>query len=78
MKYYSAMTEEQFVDYVSSHSETERALFSKDQVAQMLDLAGYPKEAEEASRGFKKWYSVDMSDLVSEYRKNKTHLRVVK
>jgi len=34
------MTDEQLIDYCDLHSETERALFSRQHINRMLELAG--------------------------------------
>ncbi len=76
MNYYTAMKEDEFLGYVELHSETPRALFSKSQVAQMLELAGYPVGAEGVMADMQEWYSLDMSDLVMIAR-NKKQMKVV-
>ncbi len=75
MKYYNAMPKEQFLDYCITHSETQRALFSKAQIAQVLDLAGYSDKAEEMIKYGEAWMSIDLSDLASEAM-NKTTLKI--
>jgi len=69
MKYYNHLTKNGFLDYVESHSITERALFNREQVAQVLDLAGYHERAEEVALYTQKWYSVDLSEFVEAARK---------
>ncbi len=68
-KYYSEMDTDQFLGYVEIHSKTQRALFHKTQVAEMLFLAGYLAHAIKYNEGIKEWYSLDMCDLVEEARK---------
>jgi len=57
-KYYSGMELEKLVRYCDLHSETPRALFRKDMIAQMIDYAGNPQDfpsAEEMSEAEIEW-----------------------
>lgn len=69
-KYYSGMDLKELVKYCDAHSETPRALFSKNMVAQMIDYAGNPKDFPSAkimNNADIKWYSLheDMKNLVN-------------
>lgn len=68
------MDKKEFLGYVEIHSETPRALFSKEQVAQMLEYAGHSDEAESIFKDKKNWYSIDMSQLALEAM-NKTSIK---
>lgn len=74
MKYYNAMPMEHFLAYCESHSETPRALFSKEQIAQLLDLAGYHDKAEDVMQNWKSWISIDLTDMVDEVRKKQIEM----
>lgn len=65
------MSDEEFLAYCESHSETERALFCGSQVARLLRLAGDPGDnAEEWElHRAERWFSVDLSDLCKLARK---------
>ena len=43
-KYYSHMERNELIDYCDSHCETERALFSREMVAQMIEYASCPED----------------------------------
>lgn len=61
------MTDTEFLSYCMTHSDTPRALFSAEQVARCLRLAGYEDTAktwDAAPAGT--WKSCDLSDLVRE------------
>ena len=69
-KYYSEMDLARLVGYCDIHSETPRALFFKDMIAQMIDYAGNPKDypsAKEMSKADIKWHSLheEMKTLVN-------------
>ncbi len=60
-KYYADMELEELVRYCDIHSETDRALFNKDMIAQMIDYAGNPKDyptAEEMAKASIEWHSL--------------------
>lgn len=64
---------EHFVGYCEEHSTTPRALFNKEQVALMVNLAGSPKNwprPQEIEHSIVKWHSLheDMGDLVAKYK----------
>ncbi len=68
-KYYPNMNIEELVGYCDLHSETPRALFRKDMIAQMIDYAGNPEDyptAEEMSKADIEWQSLheEMKALV--------------
>lgn len=69
-EYYSHMNLQELVKYCDAHSETPRALFSRNMVAQMIDYAGNPlgyPSAKKMNSADIKWYSLhkDMKDLVN-------------
>lgn len=69
-KYYHGMDIGILVGYCNLHSETPRALFHKDMVAQMIDYAGNPKDyptAEEMANAEIEWHSLkeEMKTLVN-------------
>jgi hypothetical protein len=69
MKYYKGgMDKDTFLRYVDAHSETDRALFSKEMVAEVCDMLGNGEIAEQVVRGIKSWYSIDMRNDVKEIR----------
>ena len=75
MKYYNGdMSKEQFLNYVEAHSQTDRALFSKEMVAELLYLCGDPNAAKSVYSGIKSWYSADLRDYVDEIRKKPANL----
>ena len=76
-EYYSAlMNKEELIGYCDIHCETERALFPKAIVAQMIDYAGCPEDwstPDEVAKGNIDWYSMheDMKGLVKLAKANK-------
>lgn len=77
-RFYSFNTREGLVGYCELHCQTERALFRKDMVAQMIEYAGRPKSfcsPEEIMNGWKGWYSLgrEMEELVKLARENKDY-----
>jgi hypothetical protein len=72
MKYYDGdMDEKMFLRYVETHSESERALFSKAMVAEIYELNDDHETAEAVSNGIKEWFSIDMREDVKEIRAKK-------
>jgi hypothetical protein len=70
LKYYSHMNLKELVRYCDVHSETPRALFRKDMIAQMIDSAGNPKDyptAKEMANADIEWQSLheEMKTLVN-------------
>jgi hypothetical protein len=68
--FYSGMSKDDLIGYCALHCRTERALFHKDMVAQMVEYAGCPKgflPPEEISRDIHEFYSLheSMEELVS-------------
>ena len=77
-KYYLCMNLKELVGYCDLHSETPRALFRKDMIAQMIAYAGNPEDfpsAKEMNKAHKEWFSLhdDMKTLVN-LCKEKHHL----
>lgn len=75
-KYYESMNKENLIEYCDIHCETERALFSKEMVAQMIDYAGYPENwstPDEVAKGNICWHVIheDMKGLVKLAKENK-------
>lgn len=68
MIYYTEMTEDAFIKYVEEHSSTQRALFSKKQIAQMLHLAGLKQDAKKIYQNGINWASVDLRSYLKMYR----------
>jgi len=69
-KYYPSMDIKRLVGYCDIHSETPRALFHKDMIAQMIDYAGNPEDYPTAEEMFKadiEWQSLheEMKTLVN-------------
>lgn len=67
--FYSHMDAKELIGYCDIHCETPRALFSKEQVAQMILLAGEPDDwdaPEDFANGIKAWYCFkeEMKELV--------------
>lgn len=56
---------ERFLGYVEEHSKTQRALFSRAQVAEMCHLHGEEGDGDDVNI---EWQSVDFTDWVSEIR----------
>lgn len=54
----------EFLHYCNAHSETPRALFSSEQVARCLWLAGQEDNAKTWDAHPGEWRSCDLSDLV--------------
>ena len=63
-------TLDSFLNYVESHSKTERALFHKNMIAEMCHLYGDDEAAEEWANGNIQFRSVDFTDWVNEIRNN--------
>lgn len=68
--FYTEMPAEQLIGYCEIHCETERALFPKEMVAQMVLLAGEPDhwaKPEAIISHAQKWYSLhgEMKELIS-------------
>lgn len=64
-----------FLNYVSSHSETPRALFSNMHIARFLELAEYPDWAENYAKnpqGFTAMHKEDITDLLNLAKENIT------
>ena len=69
-KFYPKMEREELILYCLEHCNTEKALFHKSMVAQMISYAGCPFEYNSPEKIMKKdneWYSLheDMSNLVN-------------
>lgn len=54
----------EFLSYCAAHSETPRALFSSEQIARALRLAGQEEAAATWDAHPSTWRSCDLSDLV--------------
>lgn len=64
------MTDDQLISYCDSHCESQRALFNKEQIARMIELAGNPEgypTPEDIRGGVREWISVhkEMKELVN-------------
>ena len=73
--FYPNMAREELIGYCDDHSETERALFHKSMIAQMIEYAGRPgnySSPEEILKGEQDLYSMhkEMKTLVDLARKN--------
>lgn len=69
-KYYPSMDIEKLVRYCDLHSETPRALFRRDMIAQMIDYAGNPQDypsAKEMANADIEWHPLkeEMKTLVN-------------
>ncbi len=78
--YYSQMNSEELINYCDSHSETERALFSKEQVAEMVLLAGCPEDwplPQKIATDSTTWHSLKkpMKNLVFLARQNLSNIK---
>lgn len=63
------MSDEDFLNYVEAHSDTERALFSGKQIARMLTLAGDEGAAAEWMECPGIWRAVDLREHVDKARR---------
>ena len=75
-KFYADMTREKLIGYSELHCETERGLFHKSMVAQMIEYAGRPERfisPEKIMADDRDWYAMGepMSELVGLARKIK-------
>lgn len=64
------MTDQEFIEYCATHSETDLALFNGLQVARLMRLAGVDHDlaAIWESRGSDYWRSCDLTDLCDQAR----------
>jgi len=75
MKYFKEnWSKEKFLDYIDAHSETPRALFNKEMVAEICELNGESELGKDIFNGIQKWYSIDLRDYVKEIRKKREKL----